>query len=196
MDLGPGVHEVLELLHIDSHEASWDYDGVVIDGVARIDSTNPASPLFSPFAGGHKPDPGSDTPIWTWHDVSLGFRLAAARRPAAALDATTLSDAGLRAAIGQLGSTAPATRSDAPDTQFRLDLLFELVSVTIPKLKPGKLDGHLLVPDPAHDRVRLHLPRILLIVTQDSASDTGFDVSLGSWGAETLDDADPGIASL
>jgi len=196
MDLGPGVHEVLELLHVDSHEVAWDDDGVVIAGVSRIDSSNPGSPLFSPFAGGRKLDADAKTPVWTWHDVSIGFRLTVARTPAAAVNATTLSDPGLRAAIGALGSTTPGSRSDAPDTQFRLDLLFNLVSVTIPKLKGGKLLGHLLVPDPAHETVSLHLPRILLIVTQDSASDTGFDVKLGSWGAETLDDADPAIASL
>ena len=196
MDLGPGVHDVLELLHVDSHDGAWDDDGVVITGAARIDSTNPASPLFSPFAGGQKPDPAAKTPVWTFHDISIGFRLTVARRPAGALNAGTLSDTDLRAAIGALGSTTPASRSDAPDTQFRLDLLFNLVSVTIPKLKGGKLQGHLLVPDPAHETVALHLPRILLIVTQDSASDTGFDVRLGSWGAETLDDADPAIASL
>jgi large repetitive protein len=196
VDLGPGIHEVLELLHVDSHDVAWDDDGVVVTGVARIDSTNPSSPLFSPFAGGQKPNPYAQTPVWTFHDISIGFRLTVARRPAAALDTTTLTNAGLRAAIGALGSTTPASRSDAPDTQFNLDLLFNLVSVTIPKLKGGKLQGHLLVPDPAHEKVTLHLPRILLIVTQDSASETGFDVRLGSWGAETLDDADPAIASL
>ena len=195
MDLGPGLHEVLEFLHVDSHEIAWDDDGIVVTGVARIDSDNPSSPLFSPFAGGHQPDPNQPRPAWTFHDISFGFRLTAARRPAAALVSSTLTS-NLRAAVDALGPTTPATRSDAPDTQFRLDLLFNLVSVTIPKLKGGKLQGHLLVPDPAHPTVSLHLPRILLIVTQDSAADTDFDVRLGSWGAETLDDADPAIASL
>ena len=196
MDLGPGVHDVLELLHVDAHDVAWDDEGVVITGVARIDSSDPFSPLFSPFAGGNKPDPDAKTPVWTFHDISIGFRLTAARQPGAALDATTLTDPALRTAIAVLGSATPATRSDAPGTQFRLDLLFQLVSVTIPKLKGGKLAGTLLVPDPANPTVRLDLPRILLVLTQDSAAETDFDVRLGSWGAETLDDADPAIASL
>lgn len=196
MDLGPGVHDVLELLHVDEHDVAWDDDGVVIGGVARIDSTNPGSPVFSPFAGGAQPDPDAKAPVWDWHDVAVRFRLTVARQPAAALDAASLTDADLRTAIAALGAAAGPARSDAPGTQFRLDLMFELVTVTIPKLEGAKLQGHLLVPDPANPTVKLQLPRILLIITQDSASDTGFDVRLGSWGAETMDDADPAIASL
>ena len=81
MDLGPGLHEVLEFLHVDSHEIAWDDDGVVITGETRVGSTNPSSSLFSPFVGGHQPDSDQPRPARTWHGVSIGFRLSAARRP-------------------------------------------------------------------------------------------------------------------
>ena len=93
MDLGPGIQDVLELLHVDAHDDAWDDDGVVISGIARIDSSNPASPVFSPFAGGAKPAPDTARPVWDWHDVAVRFRLTVARQPAAALHARTLADA-------------------------------------------------------------------------------------------------------
>jgi large repetitive protein len=52
MDLGAGVQNVLELLHVDEYETAWDDDGIVVWGVARLDSENPRSPVFSPRAGG------------------------------------------------------------------------------------------------------------------------------------------------
>ena len=51
------------------------------------------------------------------------------------------------------------------------------------RLIGAKLDGFLLVPDPANRVVKISLPRVLLILTQDSASTTNFDVRVGSFGA-------------
>ncbi len=199
-DLGPGVQDVLASLHVDEYAAAWDADAVVMTGIARIDSDNPASPFFSPRAGGGSPSSPTSTSSndfiqWEWHDVAIRFRLTAARQPAAALQRSQITG-DPRTVLDSLGSDTGTAPTDYPNTQFRMELMFELVTVTIPWLIGAKLDGFLLVPDPANRAVKISLPRVLLILTQDSASTTNFDVRVGSFGAETLDDADPGIANL
>ncbi|NLX10004.1 MAG: hypothetical protein GXY36_10145 [Chloroflexi bacterium] len=200
MDLGPGVQDALALLHVDEYETAWDDDAVVIWGVARIDSDDPSSPVFSPHAFGGAPagstGPSDQDLKWEWHDVAVRFRATIARRAAAALEIAQVTSSDVQNVLQALGPDTGTAPSDYPGTQFRLELMFELVTVTFPKLIGAKLDGWVLVPDPAHREVKISLPKILLILTQDSASDADFNVSLGSWGAETLDDADPAIASL
>ena len=192
-DLGPGVHSVLELLHVDDYDTAWDDDSVVIWGDARIDSDNPQSPVFSPFAGGGAQAAGG-VGRFEWHNIVVHFRLTAARRAAGALTVSGASD--LKTVVDLLGPALGTAASDFPSTQFRLELLFEVVTVTIEKLIGAKLEGWVLVPDPDHRVVKLILPRVLLRLTQDSAASTNFDVGIGSFGAETLEDADKGVASL
>ncbi|HEX2472383.1 MAG TPA: hypothetical protein VHJ59_06500, partial [Nitrososphaera sp.] len=199
MDLGSGVQNVLSVLHVDEYDTAWDDDAVLISGVARIDSDDPRSPFFSPQAGGGAlaGSPGSSDDVfkWEWHDVAVRFRLTLARRAANALPRQqTPTD--VKAVLESLGPDTGTAPSDYPNTQFRLELMFELVTVTFPQLIGAKVIGSILAPDPDNRDVKLSLPRVLLILTQDSAADTSFDVKLGSFGAETLDDADPGIANL
>jgi hypothetical protein len=192
VDLGPGIQSALELLHVDDYDTAWDDDGVVIWGDARIDSDNPQSPVFSPSAGGGAQS--GDVGRFEWHNIVVHFRLTAARRAAGAV---TVSGAGdLTTLLNSLGPTSGAAASDFPSTQFRLELMFEVVTVQIDRLIGAKLSGWVLVPDPDRPVVKLILPRILLRITQDSAASTNFDVGLGSFGAETLEDADRGVASL
>lgn len=193
LDVGPGVQSVLELLHVDEYETAWDDDGVVIWGEARIDSDDPQSPVFSPSAGGGAQAPGN-VGRFEWHNIGVHFRLTAARRAAGALTISAASD--LKTAVDALGPSSGTGVSDLPSTQFRLELLFEVVSVTFENLIGAKLEGWVLVPDPDHPTVKLILPRVLLRLTQDSAASTDFDVSIGSFGAETLEDADKSVASL
>jgi hypothetical protein len=201
-DLGPGVHDALSVLHVDEYETAWDDDGVVISGIARIDSENPSSPFFSPHAGGGAPagSGGSSTSNsvmkWEWHDVGVRFRLTLSRRAATALPLAQVTLADVATVLDALGPSSGTDRSDYPNTQFRLELMFELVSVTFPQLIGAKLDSWVLVADPANREVKISLPRVLLILTQDSNQDTSLDVRVGSFGAETLDDADPRIANL
>lgn len=200
MDLGPGIQSALAALHVDEFESTWDDDGVVIWGVTRIDSDDPSSPFFSPQAGGGaltNPNSSSDDALrWEWHDVAIRFRLTLARRAADALRPGQVSSTDVQNVLSLLGPDTGTAQSDYPNTQFRLELMFELVTVTFPRLIGAKLDGWVLVPDPDHREVKISLPKVLLILTQDSASDTDFDVNVGSFGAETLDDADPAIANL
>ncbi len=189
---GRVYRSALELLHVDEYDTAWDDDGVVIWGDARIDSDNPQSPVFSPSAGGGAQS--GDVGRFEWHNIVVHFRLTAARRAAGAL---TVSGAGdLPTLLNSLGPTSGTAASDFPSTQFRLELMFEVVTVQIDRLIGAKLSGWVLVPDPDHPVVKLILPRILLRMTQDSAVSTDFDVGLGSFGAETLEDADRGVASL
>jgi hypothetical protein len=198
MDLGPGVHSVLEMLHVDEYETAWDDDSVVIWGVARIDSEDPSSPTFSPHAGGGADSQKDHSSDIEWHDIAIRFRLTTARRPAGSLpvDVDSITDSDVRTVLTSMGPTSGTAASDFPNTQFRLELLFELVTFKVPGVIGAKLEGWVLVPDPDHRDVKLSLPRVLLILTQDSAADTAFDVKLGSFGAETLDDTDPKIARL
>jgi large repetitive protein len=195
MDPGPGVRDILAALHVDEYETAWDDDAISIWGVARIDSNDPTSSVFSPRAGGGALAAGSADGI-SWHDLAIRFRMTSARRPAAALPRVQVTNAPVRAVLEALGPDTGTTASDYPNTQFRMELMFELVDIPLPGLKGAKLEGRVLVPDPDHPTVKLTVPRLLLILTQDSAADTDFDVDLGSFGAETLDDADPAIASL
>ena len=192
-DLGPGVQSVLELLHVDTYDTAWDDDGVVIWGDARIDSDNPQSPVFSPSAGGGAQAAG-DVGRFEWHNIVVHFRLAASRRAAGALTVSAPSD--LKTVLDALGPASGTAPSDFPSTQFRLELLFEVVTLTIEKLIGARLEGWVLVPDPEHKTVKLTLPRVLLRIAQDSAASTDIDAGIGSFGAESLEDADRGVASL
>lgn len=185
--LQPEFQRVLELLHVDEYDTAVDEDAVVFWGVARIDQSATGQPTF--------PSPGSGEVTFEWHDLAVRFRLTAARLPAAAVDPGQL-DPAVGAALEAMGSTTAGARSDFPDTQFRLDLMFELVTATFPKLTGAKVSGAYLVPDPEHRTVKIQLPRVVLRLTQDSAADTDVDLTLGTWGAETIDDADPAIGSL
>src|SRR5207342_1375246 len=134
------------------------------------DNTVTGRPTFSPLAGNRSAPTSSargtgDTITFDWHDESIRFRLTAARRTAAAVDVTQLGNADVRNAIQAMGD-------DAPNTQFRLDLLFEFATVTFPRLIGAKVQGAFLTPDPENPTVKLHLPRLLMHLTQDSAADT------------------------
>jgi hypothetical protein len=199
VDLGPGVQQALSSLHVDEYDTAWDDDAVVISGIARMDSDNPSSPFFSPQAAGSSASSPSSTLYgrleWEWHDVAVRFRLTAARQPAAALDLDDINPV-TSIVLASLGSATGTASTDYPNTQFRLELMFELVSVIFPWLTGARLEGSLLVPDPENPDVRISLPRVLLILSQDSGTTTDFDVKLGSFGAETLEDTDPKIAEL
>ncbi len=199
VELGPGVQQALTILHVDEYDAAWDDDAVVISGTARIDSDDPSSPFFSVNATGRpstSPSSTSTSPLeWEWHDVAVKFRLTAARQPAAALQLSDITHDSSNV-LEALGNDTGTASTDYPNTQFRLELMFDLVTVTIPWLIAAKLDGYQLVRDPNNQKVKVSLPRVLLILNQDSASSTDFDVKLGSFGAETLEDTDPAIAEL
>lgn len=208
MDLGPGVQDVLELLHVDEYDVAFDDSGVAVWGIARIDSTSSHSPTFSPFAdntsGGADSSNGKFS--FDWHDSAIQFRLTTARQPAASLDPSQLTDTGglpagvlaadVRAAIEAYGPGAGTAPTEFPNTQFRLDLLFDLITVTLPRLTGARRADAFLEPDPDNPTVKVDLPRILLRLDQDSAADTAFSVDMATWGAETLDDADDAIGSL
>lgn len=200
MDLGSVIQEALALLHVDEYDTAWDDDAVLISGVARIDSNDSRSPFFSTQAGGGtgvgSSGSSNDMVKWEWHDVAIRFRITIARRAANALPLAQLTSPDVSAVLRTLGLDTGPDRSDYPNTQFRLELMFELVTVTFPRLIGARLDGWVLVPDPDNREVKISLPRVLLILTQDSAADTSVDLKVGSFGAETLDDHDPGIANL
>ena len=200
VDLDPGVQDALASLHVDEYATARDDDAVVIFGVARIDSDDPSSPFFSPktgdgalasSSGGSK----STNLKWEWHAAAIQFRITIARRAAEALPLAQIN-ASDSTVLESFGPDVGANASDYPNTQFRLILLFNLVTVTFPRLIGAKLAGWLLAPDPAKPDVKISLPRVLLIITQDSGASTAFTVKVGSFGAETLDDLDPGIANL
>jgi hypothetical protein len=203
VDLGPGVHRILGLLHVDEIDAAWDDDAVVLSGVARIDSDDPTSFFFSPQAGGGSvntdgADPFSDdTGLWEWHDLSVRFRLTVARQATQVLPPAAVN-ANLRTVLESFGATGAGVRSDYPGTQFRLELLLNLVTIVLPGFRGARLlPSGVLAPDEARPQVKLKLPRILLIVEQGSAGpDTPFDVRVASFGATGLDGQSRETAAL
>ena len=189
---------VLELLHVDEYDTAVDEDAIVFWGIARIDdSAGGGIARIDDSAGGLPTFPSPSRNVtFEWHDLAVRFRLTAARLPAAAVVPAQLNDPDVRSVLEAMGSATAATRSDFPNTQFRLDLMFELVTATFPKLTGAKVSGAFLVPDTEHRTVKIQLPRVVMRLTQDSSPDTDVDLSLGTWGAETIDDADPAIGSL
>ncbi|WP_199041171.1 hypothetical protein [Glycomyces salinus] len=191
VDLGEEFNQILEFLHVDEYEEAWDDDGVVIHGVARVADESTGVLAFSlnstaPGASGLEFDP---------QDTAVEFRLSVARRPAGALSADDLSDSGLRTAVRALGP-ADSAPSDYPNTQFRLELLFNLITLTFPGLVGAEPDGAFLKPHPTQREVKFDLPRIVLQIDQDSGSDTEAEIEVTSWGAETLNEPDEEVASL
>lgn len=187
VDLGDEVGRILSWLHVDEYEEAWDDDGVALSGIARI-ADDAAQPLGFSFSGGDNDlefDP---------HDIAVHFRLSVARRAAASLVSDDLNDE-VKKAVKAFGpsDTAP---SDYPGTQFRLELLFNLVTITFPGLVGAKPDGAFLTPDPDHREVKFDLPRIVLQIDQDSAADTAADADIASWGAEGLNDLDESVAAM
>lgn len=203
VDLGPGVHRILGLLHVDEIDAAWDDDAVVLSGVARIDSDDPDSFFFSPLAGGGAPNVSGgalysdDTGLWEWHDLSVRFRLTVARQATQVLPPADVTDASLRALLESFGATGAGVRSDYPGTQFRLELLLALVTVALPGFRGAKLQANgMLAPDEERPQVKIKLPRILLVVEQGSEGpDTPFDVRVASYGATGLDGQSRDIAN-
>ena len=185
----PEFRQVLELLHVDEYDTAVDEDAVVFWGVARIDDSSTGLPALPTSRVG-----GAVT--FEAHDLAVRFRLTAARRPAAAVTPAQFADPTVAAAVTAMGADTPNTRSDFPGTQFRLDLMFELVTATLHRFVGAKVAGAFLVADPDHPVVKLQLPRITLRLVQDSAAETDLDVSLASWGAETIDDSDPAVGAL
>jgi large repetitive protein len=147
IDLGPGTQDILELLHVDEYDTAWDDDGVVVWGDARIDSDNPQSPVFSPSAGGGALASG-DVGRFEWHNIVVHFRLSAARRAAGALPVAGITDPTVATVLNSLGPTTGSGASDFPSTEFRLELLFEIVTLKIEKLIGARLSGWVLVPGP------------------------------------------------
>ena len=117
MDLGSGVQDALGLLHVDEYDTACDDDAIVISGVARIDSTNPSSPFFSPHAGGGAPigSQGPDEGIvkWEWHDVGIRFRITSPRLAANALPIGDVSDTAVQNLLTALGPTTGTNPSSA-----------------------------------------------------------------------------------
>lgn len=205
VDLGPGVHDVLAVLHVDELDSAWDDDGVVVWGIARFDVEDPNNTTaFTPRAGGgpvargEDGQPRPDAEVWDLHDVSIRFRLSIARRGTEVLPPTSITDTSLRGLLQAFGGTTAGTSSEYPGTQFRLDLLLNLVTITLPELRGARLEPNgMLVADPTQPRVKLQLPRILVTVEQGSTRpDTPFDVRVASWGATGLDGQSEEIAAL
>ncbi len=198
-DLGAGVHHIIELLHVDEYDSTWDENAVVIWGIARIDTANSQSSFFSPQAGGGGAahHPGSDWVKWEWHDSSIRFRITIARKAAESVSTVLINTSTeLQDVLEALAPNPGDSSSDFPNTQFRLELMFEIASIAFPKLIGAKLDGFVLVKDPDNLEVNITLPRVMLTMTQDSGTNTSFDVGVGSFGAETMDDSDQSIATL
>ncbi|MEU5155644.1 hypothetical protein [Glycomyces sp. NPDC021274] len=190
VDLGDEVNGVLEFLFVDTYEESWDEDGVVVYGVARVADESTAALGFSLGSG-------TDDLVFDPKDVTVDFRLSVARRAAACLVPTDVTDTGLRGVLEALGP-AEGAPSDYPNTQFRLELLFNLITITFPGLTGAEPDGAFLKPHTNRElrAVKFDLPRIVLQVDQDSAADTNADADITSWGAETLNEPDEEVASL
>ncbi|MCH7230803.1 hypothetical protein L0U85_08065 [Glycomyces sp. L485] len=191
VDLGEEFNQILEFLHVDEYEEAWDDDGVVICGVARVADESTGVLAFSLNSNA----PGASDLEFDPQDTAIDFRLSVARRPAESLSADDLTDSGLQTAVRALGP-ADSAPSDYPNTQFRLELLFNLITLTFPGLVGAEPDGAFLKPDPNNREVKFDLPRIVLQVDQDSASDTDAEVEVASWGAETLNEPDEEVASL
>ena len=214
VDLGPVLHTLLSTVQVDEYDSCYDEFGATVWGVARLDQlqTNPQFAMGpgTITAGGtatasNQPFPAGG--IWDWNDVNFKFRIRIPRTPSTTI-ATVVNTVGgappvlaRQAAFIPLfnawgASTPPAPAgtpptvppSDYPDTQFELDLLLTVATLHVPMLTGAKLsDTGLLVEDPKQKDVRFVLPKILLTLTQ-GATMGSVNLTVDSWGAETVDD--------
>ena len=181
VQLPDGVHNAISLLHVDEVHSAWDESGVCLWGIARV--AGDQSP-------NHTTPQGS---IWDWHDVTLQFRLTAARSgsntASAAFSVVGGDVKSMADAFGhEPGSGSGAT--DFPGSRFKLELLLTSVTVHLPFLRGAKLDSTsgLLSDDPAQTDVKITLPKILVAINQGDSIGDSLSFTLESWGAEGLDD--------
>ncbi|MDQ3808755.1 MAG: hypothetical protein M3336_00520 [Chloroflexota bacterium] len=186
------VTQILDYLSVEELLTSVDDNAVVYRGSARFGGEGRAAPELPASqsltsAGGQE---------LSWQDDMLSFRLTVPRRgPGLAFDTTGLSGgdlADLQALNNLLNTfTDPAAAvSDAPGSDFRLELLMRTVRLVLPpdRFIPARVaaDGW-LEPDPNFNQVVFEFPRLAFVLEQRGAPGN-LDLSLRSWDSAGFDD--------
>jgi len=186
------VTELLDYLSVEELLTSVDENSIVYRGSAKFGGEGRASPSLP--ASQTLTSPGGQE--LSWLDDMVAFRLTVPRRsPGAAFDTTGLFGpelADLQALNTLLQNLAEpgAQVSDAPGSDFRLELLIRTVRLTLPpdRFIPARVaaDGW-LEPDPNFKAVVFEFPRLAFVLEQQGEPGD-LDVTLRSWDSPGFDD--------
>lgn len=207
-------HAALSVLLVREHEIAVDEAGIVIRGVVSfegavrpfIDPTRMIMGIQAENTEGHpQNDPARRDPWIDVRDTKLEFQLVVPRTASQKVSTAVTAIGGdpgfaTTAAVLTAYDTNPldAPPSDYATTEFVLDFLLTTIVLRPPFLRGAtrQPDGQ-LVPDPAHEQVKITLPRIKMRLTQGSGNNDPIAATLLSAGATGLDDpGDIAVAEL
>jgi hypothetical protein len=204
-------HAALSAIRVISYETASDNFGMVIRGKAEINgqalidvrggrlqiaaATAEAAPPF---------DPSRKDPIFDIRETVIEFELFVPRDGSAiiAQAATSITAAGFNPVRNVLNAldTLPinAAPSDYPSSAFTFDFIIQAPSIRPPFLHPAKMtDRGLLVPDPAFQEVKIHLPKLRFRLTHGNPLNSRLTFDILSAGVAGLDDpGDIGVAEM
>lgn len=187
------VTELLDYLSVEELLTSVDENAIVYRGSAKFGGDGRASPSLP--SGQTLTSPGGQE--LSWLDDMVSFRLTVPRRTSGfAFDTTGLAGPeladlqALNTLLQNMADAPGAQVSDAPGSEFRLELLIRSVRLTLPpdRFIPARVgsDGW-LEPDPSFKAVVFEFPRLAFVVEQQG--DPGnLDVKLRSWDSPGFDD--------
>jgi|GEM_PF-2993141 len=190
------VHDFLAFVSVEELHTAYDNTAVVYTGNCRFDGGGQASatPSFQSSTGS----------LLQLQDLGFQFRVTIPRKDSPSMRAAfTAAGAGLTGGSqtdynsltavlakfgGNMNNAAP---SDFPNIDFRIELLFNTVTLHLPNdtFIPARLnsDGW-LERDPGFDEVKISLPKIALQVSQNNDNYNNTQVQFVGWGINSLDE--------
>ena len=185
------VTELLDYLSVEELLTSADETSVVYRGAAKFGGEGRAAPSL-PSAQTLTSPGGQEL---SWLDNMVAFRLTVPRRsPGVAFDTTGLDRPeladlqALNALLRNMADAPGAQVSDAPGSDFRLELLIRTVRLAYRRNasspRASGADGW-LEPDPNFKAVVFEFPRLAFVLEQQGAPGN-LDLTLRSWDAAGL----------
>jgi hypothetical protein len=181
------IDEYLSLLAVADLQMASDDDAILYAGTVFFPNKPGSPPVLA-----HRPPSGA---LFDFHDLTLRFRLRIPRAGSAKVQ--SLINAGgnsiqsLKDATDAFG-TPGATPTDYPGVAFELELLLTFLTFHLPKSwKPALYNPTsyevTLDPAPAHDDVRIVLPKGIFTYSQGQDFSKPPDFRLNSWGDAGFD---------
>lgn len=194
------VHDFLAFVSVEDLQTAYDNTAVVYTGSCRFDGGGQANatPSFQSSTGS----------LLQLQDLGFQFRITIPRRDSPTLRAAFAAAGGgltgnpqadfndLVNTLGKFGGNMNnATPSDFPNIDFRIELLFNTVTLHLPKdtFYPARLnaDGW-LEKDPGYDEVKIQLPKIALVISQTNDNYNSTQVQFAGWGINSMDEGGDG----
>jgi hypothetical protein len=196
----PGqVHDFLAYVSVEELHTAYDDTAVVYSGTCRFDGSGKAAaaPSFTSSSGS----------LLQLDDLGFAFRITIPRKASTVLQKALGTGAGsagngitdnaakddykdLADTLASFDATAIGDPSDFPNKDFRIELLFNTLTLHLPAdtFVPAKLQDGWLVKDPAYDEVKITLPKIALTVAQTSDDYNTMQIRFAGWGHSDINE--------